>query len=103
MSIQSELVILYSDDQWLVVDKPYGIATHGGDAGDVGVQEWLALHLNQKTYVCSRLDIGTTGVLLLAKTPAASAAAERIHIEDTAEKIYYFMSASDVRFSKGEH
>ncbi len=103
MSIQSELVILYSDEQWLVVDKPYGIATHGGDAGDVGVQEWLALHLNQKTYVCSRLDIGTTGVLLFAKTAAASAAAERIHIEDAAEKIYYFLSASDVRPSRGEH
>jgi 23S rRNA G2069 N7-methylase RlmK/C1962 C5-methylase RlmI len=94
-------IILFSDERWLVVDKPYGIATHGGDAGDVGVQEWLNLHLNEKTFVCSRLDIGTTGVLLFAKTPAASALAEQIHTDGKAEKVYYFLADKDVRKTRG--
>jgi 23S rRNA (cytosine1962-C5)-methyltransferase len=94
-------VILFSDSQWLVVDKPYGIPTHGGDAGDVGVQEWLALHLDEKTFVCSRLDTGTTGVLLFARTASASALAQKIHTENDAEKIYYFLSDKDVRQSHG--
>ena len=94
-------MILYSDSHWLVVDKPYGISTHGGDAGDMGVQEWLALHMNEKTFVCSRLDVGTSGVLLLAKTASASALAQQIHTEGRAEKVYYFLSDKDVRITRG--
>lgn len=98
----SKTPILYADEKWLVVDKPYGLATHGGDPGDVGVQEWLELHLGLKTYVCSRLDKGTTGVLIFAKTAEASAQAERIHIEESARKIYYFLSHVDVSASRGK-
>lgn len=95
-------IVLYSDERWLAVDKIYGIPTHGGDAGEVGVQEWLSLHLQTETFVCSRLDKGTTGVLLFARSAAASGEAERIHINEQSEKVYYFLSDKDVRKAKGE-
>jgi len=89
--------ILYSDADWLIVNKPYGLPTHGGDPGDVGVQEWLKLHMGIETFVCSRLDKGTTGVLLFAKSAEGSAAAERIHTQELARKVYYFLSDRDLR------
>ncbi len=89
-------IVLYSDENWVVVEKPYGLATHGGDAGDLGVQEWLELHLGLKTFVCSRLDKGTTGVLIFARTAEASALAERVHVDESSEKTYYFLASKDV-------
>jgi 23S rRNA G2069 N7-methylase RlmK/C1962 C5-methylase RlmI len=86
--------ILYEDEQWLAVDKPTGISTHGAFPGDVAMQEWLDLHLSRHTFVCSRLDKGTSGVLLLAKTAEASGRAQRIHEDDSSEKEYVFVSAA---------
>jgi len=96
-------IILFSDEHWLVVDKPYGLPTHGGDAGDVGIQEWLELHLGFKTYVCSRLDKGTTGVLIFARTAQASAVAERIHTDESSQKTYFFLASKNVSAEKGEN
>ncbi len=94
-------IVLYADEHWLVVDKPYGLATHGGDPGDLGVQEWLELHHGLKTYVCSRLDKGTTGVLIFARTAEASAQAERVHTDESARKTYYFLASKDVSKQRG--
>lgn len=102
MKVSQHPFILFEDDRWLVVNKPYGLPTHGGDPGDIGVQEWLALHLDRQTFVCSRLDKGTTGVLLLAKTAEASAQAQRIHEDESSEKIYYFLSDKNVSKNLGE-
>ena len=86
-------MILYRDDDWLVVDKPEGLATHAGKPGELGVVEWLKLHHGLETHVVSRLDRGTSGVLLLARTPAASARAQEIHEQGQALKTYHFLTA----------
>lgn len=88
-------VFLHRDDDWLVVDKPTGLATHAGQPGELGATEWLALHLDLTTYVVSRLDRGTSGALLLARNPAASARAQRVHEAEGARKIYEFWSHAD--------
>ncbi|MEN9530237.1 MAG: hypothetical protein RI932_2110 [Pseudomonadota bacterium] len=95
-------VVLYADEHWLVVDKPYGLATHGGDPGDLGLQEWLELHSGFKTFVCSRLDKGTTGVLIFARTAEASAQAERVHTDESSRKTYYFLASTDVSKQHGQ-
>jgi len=92
-------MILYQDDDWLAVDKPEGLATHAGSPGELGVVEWLQLHLDLRTHVVSRLDRGTSGVLLLARHRAASARAQTIHESGEAEKIYDFISHRDSRAS----
>ncbi len=86
-------MILHRDDNWLVVDKPEGLATHAGKPGELGVVEWLELHHGIKTHVVSRLDRGTSGALLLALSPEASALAQGIHEEGEAVKTYEFLSA----------
>lgn len=88
-------MILYQDEHWLVVDKPAGMATHAPRPGELGVVEWLELHLGLKTHVVSRLDRETSGVLLLARDAAASARAQRIHEGGGARKVYEFVSDRD--------
>jgi 23S rRNA (cytosine1962-C5)-methyltransferase len=90
-------VIIHQDNDWLAVDKPTGLATHAGKPGELGAVEWLALHLGLATNVISRLDRGTSGVLLLARHPAAAARAEEIHEAGTARKTYEFLAPIDSR------
>lgn len=87
------MALLFENSDWLVVDKPTGLSTHGAYPGDTAMQEWLDLHWDRKTYVCSRLDKGTSGVLILAKTPDASGRAQKIHESETSAKEYVFLSS----------
>jgi 23S rRNA pseudouridine955/2504/2580 synthase len=61
--------IIYEDSRMLVVDKPAGLAVHGGSSVSLGLIE--ALRLLRPTAkdleLAHRLDRGTSGCLLLAK------------------------------------
>ncbi len=85
-------LILHRDPNWLVVDKPAGMATHAGKPGELGVVEWLDLHLGLAAHVVSRLDRSTSGALLLALDPGAAGRAQRIHESGTAVKVYEFLA-----------
>ncbi|MCP4572533.1 MAG: hypothetical protein GY838_09310 [bacterium] len=87
-------MILYEDASWLAVAKPAGMPTHGPRVGVLGAVEWLKLHLALETHPISRLDAGTSGVLLLARNPAAAARAEEIHATGAAVKTYVFLADS---------
>lgn len=86
------MTILYQDHKWLIIDKPSGISTHRAHPGDLGVVEWLSLHLDLKVHICSRLDKGTSGLLLLALSGSAAAEAQVIHQEEQAQKEYLFIA-----------
>ena len=88
----SKSVLLYSDNKWLVVYKPADISTHAANEGDLGIAEWMELHHDIRVYICSRLDKGTSGVLIFALDPEASAIAENIHENNLSKKTYNFLS-----------
>lgn len=83
---------IYEDENWLAVHKPTGINTHAAWEGDIGIAEWLQLHQNRKIGIISRLDQGTSGILLFAKTVAAGRTAQQIHDHKKAIKTYRFIS-----------
>lgn len=83
---------LYHDEKWLVLNKPSGISTHRAHEGDLGLVEWLKLHQELAVHICSRLDKGTSGVLVFALTAEAVAEAQAIHEEERAEKTYFFIA-----------
>ncbi|MDX1562816.1 MAG: RluA family pseudouridine synthase, partial [Gammaproteobacteria bacterium] len=64
-----ERCIIYEDDRLLVVDKPSGLAVHGGSGLDFGLIEGLrSLRPNGKTLeLAHRLDRETSGCVLVAK------------------------------------
>jgi 23S rRNA pseudouridine955/2504/2580 synthase len=65
--------LIYEDDALLVLNKPAGVAVHGGSGISLGAVEQLRLEFPQQKFIelAHRLDRETSGVLLLAKKRAA--------------------------------
>jgi 23S rRNA pseudouridine955/2504/2580 synthase len=65
--------IIFEDDRLLVVDKPAGLAVHGGSGLDFGLIEGLrSLRPGLKTLeLVHRLDRGTSGCVMVAKKRSA--------------------------------
>jgi 23S rRNA pseudouridine955/2504/2580 synthase len=65
----AELPVVFEDDSLLVVDKPAGIAVHGGSGVSFGVIERLRSARPQARFLelAHRLDRETSGLLVLAK------------------------------------
>jgi len=65
--------ILYEDDHLLVIDKPAGVAVHGGSGVAFGVIEQLRQARPQAKFLelVHRLDRETSGILVLAKKRSA--------------------------------
>jgi 23S rRNA pseudouridine955/2504/2580 synthase len=69
---QIRTAIIYEDRDLLVLDKPAGIAVHGGSGVSFGVIEALrALRPEETLELAHRLDRDTSGCLLVARRPAA--------------------------------
>jgi len=64
-----DLPILYEDEAMLVIDKPEGIAVHGGSGVSFGVIEALRRQRPEARFLelAHRLDRETSGILLVGK------------------------------------
>ncbi len=91
------MTILYQDSKWLVINKPSSISTHSAHEGDLGLAEWLMLHHKFRPHICSRLDKGTSGLILFAMEKEAAAEAQAIHEENKSVKSYYFLAKKSSR------
>jgi len=65
--------ILYEDEWFIVVDKPSGLAVHGGSGIDFGLIEYLRNDRPESKFLelVHRLDKNTSGILLVAKKRSA--------------------------------
>ena len=67
-----EAAVVFEDARLLAVDKPSGIASHGGSGVSFGVIETLrALRPRQSLELVHRLDRDTSGIMVLAKKRSA--------------------------------
>jgi 23S rRNA pseudouridine955/2504/2580 synthase len=68
-----EFPLLYEDDAFLAVDKPSGVAVHGGSGVSFGVIEQMRQARPASRYLelVHRLDRETSGILLIAKKRSA--------------------------------
>ncbi len=84
---------LYEDDALLVIDKPGGLAVHGGSGISFGVIEQLRAQNSSWKFLelVHRLDRETSGVLLLAKKRSALVELHRQIREGLMEKHYLVM------------
>lgn len=92
-----KLRVLYEDADLAVINKPAGLAVHGAP-GDTGpsVAAWWLEQLGEgagafdveRPGIVHRLDKDTSGVLVLAKTPAAQAALSAAFEARTTKKTY---------------
>lgn len=81
--------IVHEDERLLALDKPSGIAAHGGSGVSHGAIELMrALRPNATLELVHRLDRDTSGILLIAKTRAALSQLQRLMREGGMDKTY---------------
>jgi 23S rRNA pseudouridine955/2504/2580 synthase len=85
-----DLPINYEDDALLVVDKPSGVAVHGGSGVSFGVIESLRAARPQAKFLelAHRLDRDTSGLLILCKKRGALVELHRMLREGEVGKVY---------------
>ncbi|MDQ5848910.1 MAG: RluA family pseudouridine synthase [Pseudomonadota bacterium] len=85
-----EFPVVYEDAALLVVDKPSGVAVHGGSGISFGVIESLRAARPQAKLLelVHRLDRDTSGLLMIAKKRSALVELHRMLREGEVEKIY---------------
>jgi 23S rRNA pseudouridine1911/1915/1917 synthase len=90
--------IVYSDDDIVVVDKPVGVAAHPspGWTGPTVIGGLAAMGQNVATSgaaerqgIVHRLDVGTTGLMVVAKSEVAYSALKRAFKEREVDKRYH--------------
>jgi len=84
------LPVVHEDASLLVVDKPSGVAVHGGSGVSYGVIESLRAErpLSKFLELAHRLDRDTSGLLVLAKKRSALVELHRMLREGEVEKRY---------------
>lgn len=95
---QLKIPIIYEDESILAVDKPAGVATHGFSGRDdatlanfLAAQRPEVLHIGKSRWepgLVHRLDIETSGVVMIAKTQAAFAALRQQFRRHEVKKVY---------------
>jgi 23S rRNA pseudouridine955/2504/2580 synthase len=81
--------IIYQDEKLLVLDKPAGVAVHGGSGVSFGVIEVLrALRPDESLELVHRLDRDTSGCLLIAREAATLRSLHALLRTDGFEKRY---------------
>ena len=90
--------VLYDDDDCVVIDKPVGVAAHPspGWTGPTVVGGLAAAGYRistsgaaERTGIVHRLDVGTSGVMVVAKSEHAYTSLKRQFKERTVDKIYH--------------
>jgi RluA family pseudouridine synthase len=84
--------VLYRDGLILVIDKPAGLAVHGGPSKAPNLEECfdaLRFGLPRPPALAHRLDADTSGVLVLGRHPKALAKLGRLFSGRDTEKTYW--------------
>ena len=86
----AEFPVLFEDDFLLAIDKPAGVAVHGGSGVSFGVIEQLRMARPEADFLelVHRLDRETSGVLLIAKRRMALKLLQEQFRERETDKVY---------------
>jgi 23S rRNA pseudouridine955/2504/2580 synthase len=95
----AEFHIVHEDSHLLVIDKPAGVAVHGGSGVSYGVIEQLRAARPDAKFLelVHRLDRETSGLLLLAKKRSALTSLHEQMRDGTTDKRYQTLVSGDWR------
>lgn len=83
--------LLFSDQRFVVIDKPQGLKVHSGPGGGASVEDLFPLLSRRKDgpWLAHRLDADTAGCLLIALRKQALIDAQSCFAEGRARKTYW--------------
>jgi 23S rRNA pseudouridine955/2504/2580 synthase len=92
-----EFPILFEDEALLVIDKPAGVAVHGGSGVSYGVIEQLRAARPDAKFLelVHRLDRETSGILLIAKKRSALTHLHEQMRDGVTDKRYFALVTGD--------
>ena len=102
--------VLFEDEDMIVVDKPAGVAAHpsmGWDGPDVlGALAAMRVRVAtsgaaERQGIVSRLDVGTSGAMVVAKGERAYSVLKRAFREHTVDKVYHALVQGHLDPSSG--
>lgn len=98
-----KMPILFEDEALLIVNKPAGLAVHGGSGIALGVIETLRITRPELKFIelVHRLDRDTSGVLLLAKKRSALVELHRQIREGQTDKRYFLLAHGEIAQGAG--
>ena len=102
------LDVLYEDHDLLVLNKPAGVVVHPSYRNTTGTtMNALLWHARgwppgQRPSLVGRLDKGTSGILLVARTAAIHSALQRVMASSETEKHYLAVVYGRVNVARGE-
>ena len=64
--------VLFENEEILVINKPAGVAVQGGAGVKHPLDKELPLQLGYPVYLVHRLDMDTSGIMIVAKNPLAA-------------------------------
>lgn len=93
----AEFPVVFEDDALLVIDKPAGVAVHGGSGVSFGVIEQLRAARPEAKFLelVHRLDRDTSGLLMVAKKRSALLALHAMLREGKGGKHYFALVEGD--------
>ena len=91
----AEFPVLFEDDFVLAIDKPAGVAVHGGSGVSFGVIEQLRMSRPEADFLelVHRLDRETSGILLIAKRRMALKLLQEQFRERETDKVYLALTS----------
>lgn len=92
-----EFPVLFEDDAVLAINKPAGVAVHGGSGVSFGVIEQLRRARPQERFLelVHRLDKETSGILLVAKKRSALTTLQDVFRNRQVQKTYAALAIGD--------
>ena len=87
------LTLLYAHDDFLIVNKPPGLAVQGGKGIFNSLIDEIERNFHCKTWLVHRLDKETSGCILVARSPRAASILSKLIVSDAMQKTYAVLTA----------
>ena len=98
----NDIPIIYQNSEIFIINKKAGMSVQGGEKIAHPLDEELAKQVGQKVYLVHRLDKDTSGLMLVAKTPAAASKWTKLIGSKQVQKEYIAVCTGTINPKKGE-
>ena len=80
--------IIFEDNNFIIINKPYGIAVHGGTKNNIGIIDVVRSIYDNSIDLCHRIDKETSGCLVLSKNKKSNKWFNKLLLDKKIKKKY---------------
>ena len=92
--------ILFEDNNFIIINKPYGIAVHGGTKNNIGIIDVVRSMYDDSIDLCHRIDKETSGCLVLSKNKKSNKWFNKLLLDKKIKKRYIAIIKGHLKANK---